>query len=942
MSFEDSNAGKDKNIIINGLQVEGEDAFNYSFKTPNVTASIYKKEVTLIGFDICDKIYDGLTLANIEGLPKLDGMLENETSLSYIGNLSAKFENSEIGENKKIYFDGLTLTGENACNYQLVYPEITANILPQPTYIIEYDVNNVDMGYIIGDVKQEVLHGNSASKVIAVPNEGYEFIKWSDGLTSNERTDSNITSSKNIVAIFEEEEKEFSFTNEISNTIIQSSQNIDKNGHIQIEASDTIDKSTILNEKIQLFTNELWKFELKFKVTSWGIGNTFTFMVVYDYENGIYALQIEPTRLRICLVGDNSVDEYIALEFGNNINKLDVNKEYIFSLISNGNSTLSINIIDENNTFVVNNQLITFDKKNYVIKCNVIGNSFVSNSNMGHSGIIYYLSISDNPDISEDTEYNIIYEVNNDLMGKIEGETTQTILRGQSGTEVVAIANEGYEFIKWSDGVLTPNRTDTNVLNSNTFIAIFKKIGDNNNFDFDNQMDETTIKNTSSIDENGIIQVSTNDTVDSVTTFDQKLVLTKDEIWTIVFQFEMSIAGENSASSMFTLFGTLDDQADGIYALQINHGYFRIYMNSEFSYKLSSTLSLYTKYELRLISYGNNTFDLIIKDINENQIIVNDQFVYNNSDYIVNCDVIGNSFFQGGNQNTSGKIYKLHILNSIDGGEIEIEDEFTLTYEVNDPSMGKIEGETTQTILRGQSGTEVVAIANEGYEFIKWSDGVLTPNRTDTNVLSSQNITAIFIIKGTANEFDFINEISDAPISNANNVDENGYITIGINDSVEQSTLLNEKIKLLTSEVWKFEIKFNISDWGSNNHFTFVGVSDVTNNINALQITHDKFRICSLEIGIDIYYDLNFINGVTSLESNKNYTFKIICKGDGVLIISLIEETVIIVDNQKINFNQETNQFQIMNCNVIGNSYYNGNNMGASGIVYYLHITKEL
>lgn len=149
MSFEDSNAGKDKNIIINGLQVEWEDAFNYSFKTPNVTASIYKKEVTLIGFDICDKIYDGLTLANIEGLPKLDGMLENETSLSYIGNLSAKFENSEIGENKKIYFDGLTLTGENACNYQLVYPEITANILPQPTYIIEYDVNNVDMGLVV-------------------------------------------------------------------------------------------------------------------------------------------------------------------------------------------------------------------------------------------------------------------------------------------------------------------------------------------------------------------------------------------------------------------------------------------------------------------------------------------------------------------------------------------------------------------------------------------------------------------------------------------------------------------------------------------------------------------------------------------------------------------------------------------------------------------------
>ena len=35
---------------------------------------------------------------------------------------------------------------------------------------------------------------------------------------------------------------------------------------------------------------------------------------------------------------------------------------------------------------------------------------------------------------------------------------------------------------------------------------------------------------------------------------------------------------------------------------------------------------------------------------------------------------------------------------------------------------------------------------NTGYHFVDWSDGVLTPARTDTNVIANINVTANFAI----------------------------------------------------------------------------------------------------------------------------------------------------------------------------------------------------
>jgi autotransporter-associated beta strand protein len=69
---------------------------------------------------------------------------------------------------------------------------------------------------------------------------------------------------------------------------------------------------------------------------------------------------------------------------------------------------------------------------------------------------------------------------------------------------------------------------------------------------------------------------------------------------------------------------------------------------------------------------------------------------------------------------------------------------FTLTYSAD--ANGSLSGITPQIIAQGSEANTVTAIPNPGYSFVSWSDGVLTPSRTDTNVMANNSVTATFAI----------------------------------------------------------------------------------------------------------------------------------------------------------------------------------------------------
>ncbi|MBN2450689.1 MAG: InlB B-repeat-containing protein [Lentisphaeria bacterium] len=62
-----------------------------------------------------------------------------------------------------------------------------------------------DGGSVTGDSLQTVAHGANGTAVTAVPDPGYLFVQWSDGVTTATRQDTNVTASITVEATFEAE-----------------------------------------------------------------------------------------------------------------------------------------------------------------------------------------------------------------------------------------------------------------------------------------------------------------------------------------------------------------------------------------------------------------------------------------------------------------------------------------------------------------------------------------------------------------------------------------------------------------------------------------------------------------------------------------------------------------------------------------------------------------
>lgn len=60
--------------------------------------------------------------------------------------------------------------------------------------------------------------------------------------------------------------------------------------------------------------------------------------------------------------------------------------------------------------------------------------------------------------------------------GRIQGKAQQEIERGQNAEKVTAVADAGYRFVQWSDGLKTADRADAAVSNDLTVTAVFEKV----------------------------------------------------------------------------------------------------------------------------------------------------------------------------------------------------------------------------------------------------------------------------------------------------------------------------------------------------------------------------------------------------------------------------------------------------------------------------------
>ncbi|WP_170111331.1 MBG domain-containing protein [Mangrovibacterium marinum] len=115
--------------VATAMTISGTDAANYTLTQPSLTAAITAKELTVSAATASDKVYDGSTTATINGAT-LTGVVG--TDAVTLGNsTSGTFAKATVGSDIAVT-TAMTLTGDDAFNYSLTQPSLSAAITQKP------------------------------------------------------------------------------------------------------------------------------------------------------------------------------------------------------------------------------------------------------------------------------------------------------------------------------------------------------------------------------------------------------------------------------------------------------------------------------------------------------------------------------------------------------------------------------------------------------------------------------------------------------------------------------------------------------------------------------------------------------------------------------------------------------------------------------------------
>ncbi len=197
--------------------------------------------------------------------------------------------------------------------------------------------------------------------------------------------------------------------------------------------------------------------------------------------------------------------------------------------------------------------------------------------------------------------------------------------------------------------------------------------------------------------------------------------------------------------------------------------------------------------------------------------------------------------------------------------------EYTLNYSAQ--RGGYIRGDALQTVLRGEGGTAVTAVAEEGYEFVGWSDGEQSAERLDENVTENISVSAQFekipeytlsysaqtggTIQGNALQTVLRGEDGSAVTAIA----ENGYEFVGWSDGVQTAERIDENVTADITVTAQFE---------RNNTVQFAGGSGTA--LNPYKITTAQ-HLENMELYPAAHYILTGNITLTSAEQGQsNFT----------------------------------------------------------------------
>ena len=283
-------------------------------------------------------------------------------------------------------------------------------------YKIKYETDG--NGAITGEATQTVVEGKDCSAVTAIPNAGYRFVEWSDGIETPERQDKNIIANMTVTAQFERLNYKLSYA-------------AGKGGYLKGTSNQTVSYGES-GESVTAIPNVGYKF------VSW--------------SDGIET----PERQDKNIIADKTVTAQFE--------RINYTLSYAAGkggyLKGTSNQTVSYGESGESVTAIPN-----------------VGYKFVSWSDGIETPERQDKNIRADKTVTaqfEKVSYTLRYLT--DGNGRIEGKAEQAVNYCESGESVTAVPNVGYKFVSWSDGITTPERQDKNITTDKTVIAEFEKI----------------------------------------------------------------------------------------------------------------------------------------------------------------------------------------------------------------------------------------------------------------------------------------------------------------------------------------------------------------------------------------------------------------------------------------------------------------------------------
>ncbi len=283
------------------------------------------------------------------------------------------------------------------------------------THVLTYAAD--DNGMIDGEVRQEVDAGVDGIEVTALPNEGYHFSRWSDGVSTPKRIDRDVKRDLSVTAEFAINQYALSYT-------------VTGRGRLEGSAQQKVAYGE--NAEAVIASSEVGSF-----FVTWSDGVSTSTRIDRNVKENL------------TVTAEFSVNQYALTYEIEGEGRLE---GAVKQTVAHGNDAFRVKAVPQKgHHFVKWSDGLEAPER---IDLAVVGPVTVK---------AYF----------EADKYSLLYSAG--THGSIEGSLEQTVAFGDTGHEVTAVPEVGYHFVGWSDGIIEPARIDEQVKNDLAVEAVFEK-----------------------------------------------------------------------------------------------------------------------------------------------------------------------------------------------------------------------------------------------------------------------------------------------------------------------------------------------------------------------------------------------------------------------------------------------------------------------------------